>query len=216
MSINSTITDGRGSNNKASIMENGLLTTVNPYPPRMPQKAYIFRQYMTTNGLSTGTSSMKVVGSLAAPVIYYIPADATDDRYLTALSFVIAGPTPALSQFAAVAALTNGCRLYYDTIVAGQIDIHSALKTNFDFVRLCFGNPAFGATTNSFYASNVSGTSEAYIPILDFTKIVPPFGIKLEADTNQKLALSIRDDTTAANIVAFDCIAYGFDRIPEQ
>ena len=73
------------------------------------------------------------------------------------------------------------------------------------------GQPAFGATTNAFIASNVSGLSEAVIPILDLTKILPPFGIKLDKSSIQTLSLTVRDNCTGVD--QFDCIAYGFDRL---
>lgn len=213
MSLPIQIQDGIGSKQKVAVQNNALLVSPLSYPPMGEQKVYPFRQYMTLDGTPTGTSSMKVAGTLAAPVPFYVPADQADDRYITALSFVIAGAAPVLNQFAAVTALVNGCNLYYSR-PSGRIVIHDTLKSNFDFVRLCFGNPAFGATTNSFYASNVSGTSEAYIPVLDLTKLVPPFGIKLNVGSADKMVLEIRDNTTAAGIVAFDVICYGFDRIP--
>ena len=59
-------------------------------------------------------------------------------------------------------------------------------------------------------AGDIVSTSEGYIPVLDLTKIMPPFGIKLDRGTVQKLALVVRDDTTGVD--GFDCIAYGFER----
>lgn len=84
------------------------------------------------------------------------------------------------------------------------------LKSNWDFVRLCLGNPSFG-DAGAFRVNNVSGTSEGYIPVLDLTKLIPPYGIKLDMGTNQKLVLEIRDDVQGVD--SFNAICYGFDRI---
>jgi len=213
MPLKTQIEDGAGSGGRAAVVDNALVVISHPHPPLGTSKTYPVRQYMTLDGTEGGTSSMKVVGTLAAPVKFFIPAGLDDDRYITMLSFVIAGAGATLSEFSTVPALTNGCKLYYEQ-PAGVRVIHDALKSNFDFVRLCVGTPAFGAAADAFRASNVIGTSEAYIPTLDLTKIIPPYGIKLDAGSNQKFVLEIRDDTTSASIVAFDVIAYGFDRVP--
>lgn len=201
-------------NGQSAAVENHALVTVSePHPPFGKSKTYLFRQFMTTDGTSTGTSSMKVVGTLAAPIKFYIPAGKNDDRYITTISFLIAGAGATLSEFSTIAALTNGCKIYYER-ESGEKLIHEALKSNFDFVRLCIGTPAFGDSAAAFRASNVIGTSEAYIPVLNLAQIIPPYGIKLDAGSNQRLVIEVRDDTTDAAITGFDAICYGFGREP--
>ena len=110
-------------------------------------------------------------------------------------------------------ALTNGCRLFY-TDESGEVDIHDALKTNWDFIRLCLGNPAFGDGSAAFRASNVSGASEGYIPFLDTRQTFGfRWGIRLAAGSSQRVTLRVRDNVSA--IDQFDCIAYGFERLPD-
>ena len=87
------------------------------------------------------------------------------------------------------------------------------MKTNFDFTRLALGRPAFGASLTTFRGTNFVGTAEAMLPVVDLKEFMPPFGIKLEAGTSQRLTLRVRD--ALAGLVNFDCIAYGFDRIPD-
>lgn len=212
MPIKAQMLDGRGSGQTASVMDEALFVIQAPYPPLTTQRVKPFRQYLTTNGTAGGTSSLKVVGSLAAPVLYYVSADSDNDRYITALSFVISGPGARLDQMGAAAALTNGCHLYYSA-GEGDVTIHEALKSNFDFVRLCLGNPAFGTGADAFRGTNVVGNDEAFIPVLNMAQMLPPYGVKLERGSTQKLVLAIRDDTTAAAIAGFNCLAYGFDRI---
>lgn len=201
------------SGESASVENHALVTVSEPHPPFGKSKTYLFRQFMTTDGTSTGTSSMKAVGTLAAPVKFYISAGKNDDRYITSISFLLSGAGATLSEFCSDPALTNGCRLYYER-EHGEKVIHDSLKSNFDFIRLSLGTPAFGDAAGAFRAPNVVGSSEAYIPVVDFTKIIPPYGIKLDAGSNQRLVFEIRDDTTSASIIALDAIAYGFDREP--
>lgn len=212
MSLPVKIHDSRNGQN-AAVENNALVTVSQPHPPFGRSKTYVYRQYMTDDGTDSGSSDMKVVGTLASPLKFYIPAGVNDDRYITNLSFVMAGTNATLSQFCAAASLTNGCRLYYER-EDGEKDIHEALKSNFDIIRLCVGMPSFGDSTTAFRASNVVGNVEAYIPVLDFTRIIPPYGISLDAGSNQRLVLEVRDDLTVAGITAVNVIAYGFDREP--
>lgn len=54
----------------------------------------------------------------------------------------------------------------------GNVDIHDALKINFDFVRLCHGNPPFGDGASAFLASSIgAGGAGGYIPVLNFNQV---------------------------------------------
>ena len=123
---------------------------------------------------------------------------------------MIADAGATMSKFGNITALTNGCNLFFDR-ATGTITIHDTLKSNLDFVRLCLGQPAFGTAADSFRIKNDISTSEGYIPVLDLTKLVPPFGIKLDLGTNQRFVLEVKDNTSTVD--AFDAIAYGFDRL---
>ena len=202
------VDDGQGTGGQARVLDDSLAVTVFPSPPLVPQKVRIFRQYLTSDGTSSGSSSMKVDASATAQE-FYVQAGDDVDRYITTLSFVIADATATLNEFGAVTALTNGCQLFYEA-KAGTVYIHDTLKSNWDFVRLCMGAPAFGDAAGAFRASNVVGTSEGYIPVLDLRRSLPPFGVKLDVGTKQRLVLEVRDDCSGVD--GFNCIAYGFDR----
>ena len=93
----------------------------------------------------------------------------------------------------------------------GTVTIHDALQTNFDFIRLCAGNPSFGDAAGAFRADNVSSTSEGYLPILDFRSTFGfKWGLRLKVGSQQKLILRVNDNVTGVD--QFDCIAYGFTR----
>ena len=211
MSIKTRILDGLGRGTEARIEDDALLITQYPCPPLLPQKNRVFRQYMTDDGLSTGGWDMQVVGSAAVPLQFWIPADDTDDRYITAISFVIADQLASLNEFGHIAALVNGCRLFYESLEV-EVEIHGMLQTNFDFVRLCLGQPAFGTAADTFRAPNIVGLSEAFLPVLYLKDLMPPYGIKLDRGTRERLVLEVRDDTTGVD--GFNAIAYGFDRFP--
>ncbi len=208
------IQDGGGGGSCARVVDDSLLTSANISPPLLPQKVKVFRQYMTDDGTATGTSDMDVNGSVT-PVEYWIPSGNDADRYIATISFLLAKSGAALNEFGGSTALTNGCDLEYQRTGGETITIHGALKSNFDIVRLCMGVPAFGTGNAAFKVNNAIATDEAFIPVFDFTRILPPYGLKLDMGSTQKLIMRINDNLTAgAYLDNFDVIAYGFDRMP--
>ena len=191
-----------------NILSDGSLpVTQNTFPVLTKQdETLIFRAAMTT---SAGASDMKVDGS-STNVQFSINADVNDDIYITSLSFVISDASATFNKFGNLTALTNGCEFFYET-TEGKVVIHDALKSNFDFVRLCNGNPPFGDGASAFRAGNVSGNSEAYLPVFDTRVFGFPWGIRLRAGTEQKIVLTIKDDCTGVD--QFDAVAYGFRRL---
>ncbi len=195
----------------AKLEDNSQIVTVRPWPPREEQKTQGFNRFITNDGLESGSEDMQVVGTLAAPIEFWIPASVENDRYITTLFFIIADATATLSQFGAVTALTNGCRIFYER-PSGEVNLHTTLKSNFDFVQFCEGQPAFGTGNDAFRGKNVSGNSEAYIPVKDLTKMSPPYGIRLAQGTEQRFVIQVRDTTTGVD--RFDVRVEGFDRLP--
>jgi hypothetical protein len=184
----------------------------------------IFRAFFTN---AAGSSDMLVDGG-TTPVEFTIKANQDNERdiYISTVSFVIEDGSAVLNKFGGVTALTNGVRFHYFDTDVGEIDIHDAMKTNFDFVRLGLGNPAFaGSATTTFLADKTSaGNTTSYIPVVDFRYVFGlPYGIELKAGSRAKLVLTIRDDLTAGTPPeTFDCIAYGFEvnrertKLPEE
>lgn len=208
--LKSIIVDGAGNGRGARVDDiNALRVSTSAAPPLEAQQVIPFRQFLTDDGLSTGDEDMAVDGS-SITVPFWVPASTTADRYITQLSFLIADASATMDKFGNITALTNGCNLFFDR-ATGTITIHDTLKSNFDFVRLCLGQPAFGSAADAFRIKNAISTSEGYIPVLDLTKLVPPYGIKLDIGTVQRLVLEVRDN--ASGVDAFNVIAYGFDRL---
>lgn len=189
-----------------------VLCSISVQPPLQKQFVQPFRQYLTDDGTSTGSSDMRVNGS-STSVDFYIEASSDCDRYITFLSFVIADAGATLNDFGNIGALSNGGDLFYDS-ERGTVTIADLLTTNWLYVRMALGNPSFGDGAGAFRASNVSGTSEGYIPILNVTSILPPYGIKLERGTKQRITHRVNDNVTAVD--EFTCLAYGFDRFPDE
>lgn len=210
MAIDVKIACGASSTIASVSSENTLLTQDQGLPPISPKgRGVVFRQFLTADGTASGSNDMQVDGS-TTPVEFWVPANSTYDLYIANISFVIADASAVLNKFGNITALTNGCDLEYFTD-GGTNTIGTALKSNFDFVRLCLGNPPFGDGAAAFRASNVESTSEGYIPVLNFSQVFGfPYGIRLRPGTSDKLIVRVNDNTTGVD--AFNAIAYGFTR----
>ena len=221
------IIDGSGKGFNATVDSGGYIRTQpSPYPADDNRDlTFVFREFLTLNNDGT-TTSMLVDGSTTAQK-FFIQGEAEDDIYVTSLSFLIQATGIVLgNDFAGSGAiLTNGCRIYYED-KNGEVNIGTSLQTNFDFIRLCQGNPAFSdPSLGPFIAPSVAGggggkgssAADAIIPVLNIRDIFGlPYGLKLQAKTTHKLVIEINDDLTTglgAN-AAFNIIAYGFKRKP--
>lgn len=186
-----------------------LIVNVSPYPARREQKIKPFRQFLTDDGTASGSNDMSVVGSTASPLDFYVEADQDDDRYISALSFIISySAAGAPYQWANAVALLNGIQLFYVSS-HGDVDIHEGIKSNQDMFRLQGGGVDAGWEIRHVDANNDYG----YFITVPLGDIVPPYGIKLDHGRTERLIIRIKDDVTAAQ--SFNCIAYGFDRFEE-
>lgn len=211
MSKTTKIVDGGGSGIAAKVSPEGFLYTQEaPYPPTGEDaKISVYREFITLNG--DGATS--TIEAATAGQVYYIQAEPDVDIYITSLSFLIAESGASLQEFGGSAPLATGCRLYYED-QNGEINIGTNLTTNFDFVRLCQGNPAFGDGNTAFLGQNVVPTNiEAYFPVLDFRQFGFKWGLKLSAGTLNRLILEVNDNIAALGLTSFNAIAYGFRRI---
>ena len=162
---------------------------------------------------SEGVTDMAAVaGSLVDPIFFEIRPDTDRDRYIKTIQFTIVDQNATLTQFGNIGALANGTLFEWDRL--GETVLLATMISNYDHVRLAGGQPAFGDGTAAFRASNVLGTSEAYIPMVDFQLIFGlPWGIRLAAGSDEVLRIAVRDDVTGVD--GYDCIARGFEIEPE-
>jgi hypothetical protein len=112
-----------------SVQDQGL-------PPIEPiGRGQVFRQFLTNGGAASDSNDMQVDGSSTA-VEFWVPADSTDELYISSLSFVIADASATLDKFGNITALTNGCDLEYfsdggtkGTQLSGMEPAHLELTT---------------------------------------------------------------------------------------
>ena len=209
MAVRSKIVDG---NNEASVDSRGNLGV---QPSSVPASTTdviqtVFRQFLTIDGDGT-TTDLRVDGSATSQQAF-IQAEPGFDIYIKSCAFLIADVTLTLQNFGAIAPLTNGCRFYYEDLTNGEINIGTSLTSNFEFIRLCNGFPAFYGGTEAFVVNDVrpvGGTDpKGIIPVLDFSSIFGlTDGVKLSSNTKDKLTLEINDNITAIDV--FNIIAYG-------
>ena len=191
--------------------------SVRAAPLLEPQRIRFFRQYLTIEGTPAGDNDMGISGAVT-PVEFFVPASQYADRFITNLSFsIVCGAQPEMWEFAdANTALANGIRLYYTDTNKNEVDIHDAMVSNWDIVRLARGTPTIsgGKPADAFVARNVAATTDwGLIPNVDLSAYMPPYGVKLDKGTMEKIALVINDDCTDAD--TFNVLAFGFDRFPD-
>lgn len=220
MSVNFKIYDGQGSGRAAIVDQGGFLRVQPSSFPSVEDEdiQIVYRDFLTLNGNGT-TSDMRVNGAVTKQY-FWVQSEPNFDIYVKNLSIVLADTNTdnSLNTFGDLAALTNGCRIYYEDS-NGEVNIGTNLRTNFDLIRLCLGKPAFGSryavggTYNPFFLPDAVGaTADAIIPIIDFSSIFGfEYGIKLQNSTNNKLVIEINDNLSSG-LDAFNIIAYGFKR----
>lgn len=202
--------------------DNAILVKSIPIPTvstRDDQKP--FAQLFTDTGLPTGNSNMNVDGSVTSRE-FKISSSSTGDRYITNISFTLTDNNSGsvkLNVFGGLAtALTNGVKIFYQT-EKGTVQFQQgiAFKSNFEILRLCLGNPAFGTGADAYKLQSVSGvgaaTQHGYFPILDIRKTYGfQWGIRLRQSADQKLIIQINDNLLAVG--GFTAYATGFDLAP--
>jgi hypothetical protein len=208
---NVNISDSRDGLKLKLTSEGAIPVVMHTHPPIDEDVNQLpFRQYFTSDGTADGTISMlTAAGTLANPVDFFIKAIPDFDIYIKTCAVLIADGTQTLNEWGNTnSALTNGMSFLWSSQDEGDIIINDSLKSNFDFIRLSLGQPAFGDGAAAFLASNVVSTSEAFIPTINLTNTFGlPWGIKLRANTNDKLVWQVRDDNTGPD--QFDIVAYG-------
>lgn len=207
MSIKANIVGDSG--RSVEVYGEGYITTaVHQHPPENETIiALPFRQYFTDNGMTSGDFDMRVDGS-TNEVIFSVTADSEYDIYIKKISFEISDAGANLNEFGSIGALTNGVGFCWTTQALGNYIIAESLKTNWNFVRLCAGEPSFGTGTSAFRANNVSGNSEGFIPVFDTSSLFGiPWGLRLRKGTKDRIEFIIRDNLTGVD--SFNAVAFG-------
>lgn len=212
--IKTVIKDGKGNGKEACVgSDNSLLVTSTQVPPEEFESIIRpFRQYITDDGTTSGSTDMRVNGA-TNNVDFFIKAPTDADRYVDTISIAIADAGAVLNQFGNIGALTNGVEIFYEDPELGDVTIGDNLVSNFEFLRLCAGGVhAIGSGASSYRANNVQGNAEGYLMYIDFSEVFGvPWGIRLKRGTNLRLVVRIKDNVSSVD--KFDMIAYGYDRI---
>jgi len=203
------ITNGDG--NRAEVTcENALLVSSNPIPPvGQVQNALPFVQPLTDDGLATGSADMGVNGSVT-PVPFWVPADPTDDIYLTGLMVSVGyGTSAEVFQFADGAALTNGLRMYWNSKY-GETNIFASIKDNLGLLSL--GISLSGFVPTGWEIRGVGAVNDyGYTVGFEFGKMVPG-GLRLDRGSNQRLTVEVNDDLSTV-IDVLNITAFGYKRL---
>lgn len=190
--------------------DGGLLSSILPYPALLPQLTRPYNGYLVD---SNGSEDMSgAVGTPTNPVIFSISADNNSDRYLTELSFEMGygnGLVAYLYVFADGTALTNGLSLYYESIY-GARQISQPIKSNSDLLRLRREPLTTDWQSRNFAAANDWG----YLGTIDLAAIMPPYGIKLDRGTRQRLIVAVQDDISGP-VDLLNFRARGFERFEQ-
>lgn len=200
---------GDGQTNVIVTKDSELRVIDAPYPPMVEQLTHPLRQFFTVDGTPTGDNDLGQDGSVT-PIDFCIPASESDDLYVTEISFVVGyGAAGAPYQFGDGAALTNGVRVFYEG-KHETVDLHDSITSNQDLFRLSNGNFSTNWEIRGIGAANDYG----YFADVHLDKFAPKYGIKLDAGTNQKLIIRVRDTMAAVSTATdtFNAIAHGFYR----
>lgn len=208
MSLKINIEDGLGRATQARVEDESLLVSVYPSPPLLPLKSKVFTQFLTDDGLAGGTNDLGVDGS-ATSVNYWIPSSQDSDIYITKLNFLMGyGASSGLWKFAdSAGALTNGVRVFYNDPHGVETQIFNA-KTNAGFLRFALSDRLIPTAWELRHLG--ANNDYGILFTIDLARIMPPYGIKLDMGTNERLSIIIRDDCTDAD--TFNACAMGFER----
>jgi len=206
--LKTRIVDGNGTDKQASVLATGeLLVSTYQSPPLLSQKTKIFSQDFTDDGTATGSNDLGIDGSGTA-VDFYIPASETNDIYITKITFIFGyGASAEAFEFAdSGAQVTNGVKISYldtnsvETVIANP-------KANYGFMQLS-GQPI---STTNWEARGFAATGDyGYFVNIFIKDLMPPYGVKLDRGTQQRMTITIRDDCSDADL--FNCWAIGFER----
>ena len=191
--------------------DQALLVTQTGIPPvGLAFSVLPFVAPFTDDGTTAGSPDLNVNGA-GTPVEFWVPADPESDIYITGLSFAIGYGTSAQPyQFADGAALTNGLRLFYDSLY-GDSDIFAAIKDNLG--ALTPGISISGFVPGDWEIRGVGALNDyGYVVGFEMAKLVPG-GIKLAAGTNQRLVFAVQDNISAA-VDNLTVTAFGYKRLP--
>ncbi len=190
--------------------EGEIPVVIHQHPPINESVSSLpFRQYFTTDGLTSGSNIMNIDGDTNF-VDFFITANQDFDIYIKYITVEIGDAgSPALNKFGALTALTNGVQFLWDTNTEPDYVLHEGIKTNKEFIRIASDTGAIGTGTEAYLADvSGGGTEKSYLPSMDMTEIYGlPWGLRLRRATLDKIIFRVQDDLTGLS--TFNAIATG-------
>lgn len=198
MPIKSHIQDGTGSKRLVRVNEQHAMRvtqTIGDVPPvGTVNRLRYYNALLGSTGADSGIISMNVLGSLVAPLTFYIQASVDYDLYISKIVIIFADSAIVHNKFGNVTALTNGWTL--NITESGKVTpIISNAKTGGQLLAQTPLESMYGATTTVNTLSNWTGTEDAATVILDIASIIPN-GIRIGRGTNDKIEAIVADDLT--------------------
>lgn len=202
--IKSKIYDGSGNNTAACVIDNALVVTQAPFPPTVGSRIRLVNQPFMD---AAGNEDMNIDGA-TTPTNFYVQAGNGSNLYITKIVVTVGyGTSGELFEFAdGGAALTNGIFVHYDDGLGGEVEIVNA-KSNLSFQRSALQSSNTNWEARGFAALNDYG----YFVAINLSEAMPPYGIELDAGTNQRLVATIRDDLSVT-VDLLQMRAIGFER----
>lgn len=208
----------KGANGQVAAVSDGALVVSELPVPAFTEEilALPYSKFFTVDGDGV-TNDLTVNGSLTAPVLALINAEAGADIYIKEIKIIIddevGGSGMILSDFGGIpSGLTNGFIPFFEN--KGQrLPINDRpLFTNLDFIRMGSLTSALGSDETAFRIKGAkAGSDFAYLPSWDMTVLAPGNnGVRLIAGSKQSFGVEIRDDITS--LEGFEILALGFRR----
>lgn len=213
MSLKVEIADSQG-NGKTAHVDSGHLLQVavregDPPPVSEPNKYRFLSQLASSTGDGTGTTNMKVDGSVTAQVFTIASSIDYDIRIMKIIIHIEDG-TVSHATFGALAALTNGIDV--SVFEAGvETFLVKAGKKFADLIEQTAAEKPWGDGATAFELLSTTGTEDSQILPMDIGALVPN-GLRIGRGTEDKFQVEVNDDLSA--LTNFTVRAVGYRHYP--
>jgi len=205
-----------GKNNEvAGVQEGALVVTNIPVPASTDSDLIIVPLVINVSVDGAGVVFDLNLDGSSTPIDALIQADSDGDIYIKTINIIIEDTGNIfLEDFGGIAGgLSNGIDTFIEARGVRFPISKRPLFTNFDMVRVGTLTPPVGADDTAFRIKQRQGSGDTlYNPVWDMTRLSSgDLGIRLAANTNQKIGITINDNLTS--LVSFNMVMTGFKRL---
>lgn len=206
--------DGHGKPYAAKVNREGTIgVVIHQHPPRHDEIPVLPNR---VNFLSAANSAQMgdAVGSVAAPVDFFVAASNEYDTYIKTISVEITDTNPSARLFGALPKLTNGVQFIWQSQEAGA-RVLATITSNFELMRFG-GVPHHGTGTNAGIIGNaVANNEDSYLVSIDtYNRLGMPWGLPLRKGTTDRIIFRVQDDISA--LTSMTAIGAGVQVLPED